>query len=636
MEKLTENYFESGSILYADELNTIISKINALIDDRPEYDDSTIRDQLQRVEDAISDLSDTADTEHDRLTEVIEGIDETIRQKFDDMLEDSEFLDELREGIQSGSNFGDQDVDQYLQQIGIITRQNDQVSYAWSSLQQDVDTLSASVNNLVNQGVDQEAIQSAITAAVQDAVAGIDISTMYARKEAESIIEWMYSALKQQTAADKTFNQIVSAGKSGFSSAISEIRTYVEKLKNGDYVSTASLESSVDSAIAGLKASATSNTAKTEIFNKISKNSTDISGIVTSLTGDTSNATIATKIGTWKSGIVSTATLNSATASLVAKNDLTSAYVIATINGTNPANASSSITLSANKINIDGLITKIKAKDAFVTNATMNSTITNTLTAGTATIKGAIQATSFKVMNGSQTTIMFTTMSNSYRGSGYENLNNSGISNGEPIGIVYANGSPKYFFDFAPLAKGTFSATDTVPYSITTGGSSNTVNIQRSDKTLYYVTDSNDTNYHKYITTPRANGELANASNLYEVGTTGSTVVQTSGGYAMTTITIYRQFSITNGVKSYTGNIYIVEGMPGYGTNKTSYKVNSSISTVYSSSLSTQTPWSSTSFNVHCCYAASGTTTTVQFAYVMSVNSGQNISLTDYNWANNY
>lgn len=44
MEKLTENYFESGSILYADELNTIISKINALIDDRPEYDDSTIRD----------------------------------------------------------------------------------------------------------------------------------------------------------------------------------------------------------------------------------------------------------------------------------------------------------------------------------------------------------------------------------------------------------------------------------------------------------------------------------------------------------------------------------------------------------------------------------------------------------------
>jgi hypothetical protein len=50
------------------------------------------------------------------------------------MLQDSEFLDELKEGIQSASNFGDSDVDQYLQQLGIISRSGNTVSYGWSTI----------------------------------------------------------------------------------------------------------------------------------------------------------------------------------------------------------------------------------------------------------------------------------------------------------------------------------------------------------------------------------------------------------------------------------------------------------------------------------------------------------------------
>lgn len=115
MEKLTQNYFVSGNVLYASELNQLIGKINELIDGSSSFDDSEIQRQLNLLNAAIN-------TEKTRLDGVITDIDNTIQGRINAMLQDSEFLDELKEGIQSSSNFGQQDVDSYLQQIGIITR----------------------------------------------------------------------------------------------------------------------------------------------------------------------------------------------------------------------------------------------------------------------------------------------------------------------------------------------------------------------------------------------------------------------------------------------------------------------------------------------------------------------------------
>lgn len=199
------------------------------------------------------------------------------------------------------------------------------------------------------------------------------MSAIYARKQAETVIEWLYSGLKGQANDTTTFADLVSAGKNSLHQAIADIHTYVEKLKSGDYVATASLEASVDSAIAGLKASASSNTAKTEIFNKISQNSTDIAAIVSSITNDNSQTTIANKIGNWRSGLITQANLDSAIASLlatngtytagimteaefnaaktslVAKNEYDAATIVAMIN-----NAGSLVEINADKINLNG------------------------------------------------------------------------------------------------------------------------------------------------------------------------------------------------------------------------------------------------------------------------------------------
>lgn len=422
MDKLTENYFESGNILYADDLNIIISKINNIIDNNTAYNDSEIRQLIASLNESIQSLNETANSEKDRLDSVIDDINSTVEDKVNEMLQDKDFLDELKESIQSASNFGDDDVDSYLQQIGIINRDGNNISYGWSSMQQDVDSIRQSVNNLIDNGIDTEAIQSQINQYVDDAIANLDISTMYARKDAESIIEWMYSALKQSSSADKTFTQIASAGKNELSSAISELRTYVEKLKNGDYVATASLEASVDNAIAGLKASATSNSAKTEIFNKIDKNSEDIAGIVTSLTDNSSSASISTKIGNWKAGLITESYVNTAVsngtsglastgyvnqsvsnatsglasadyvdnkvsgavAGLMAANDFTAAAIVARVN-----NAGSDVKISADHINISGLDLTLDASKVYINGETLAS--------GNATIEGNIKAKSLEL-----------------------------------------------------------------------------------------------------------------------------------------------------------------------------------------------------------------------------------------------
>lgn len=325
-----------------------------------QYDDTELRGLIDALDRELDGLSDTADDEKDRLDGVIKDLDQNIQNKIEGLFDDATWIQNNWPAGQTGStsNFGQSDVEAYLQQIGVwTTDDNGNTITQWSKIAQDVNSLTTTVAGLQVQAGDTSAItalQSSLEQYVdtQIGTATNNLSTTYARKSAEDVLEWMYSALKQQSSADKTFNELVSAGKSGLSSAISEVRTYVEKLKNGDYIATSSIESKVDDAIAGLKNSASSNNAKTEIFNKISQNSDDISGIVTSITGDSGSAAIGTKISNWKAGLITTvnASTKAAEAGLAVANDVTAAGIVAKINGSDD----SAVYINADKIKIDG------------------------------------------------------------------------------------------------------------------------------------------------------------------------------------------------------------------------------------------------------------------------------------------
>lgn len=342
----------------------------------PAYDDTALQSQIDALDEAIDAVNKTANSEKARLDGLIDDLDDEISGRIDVMFKDAQWVQEhIPNRPASESNFGESDVEAYLQRIGVWEENDAHTAQLtkWSKLAQTVNTLSGSVNQLLTQGIDEQALQAQIELKINDGIANLDLSTIYARKQAETVIEWLYSGLKGQANDTTTFADLVSAGKNSLHQAIADIHTYVEKLKSGDYVATASLEASVDSAIAGLKASASSNTAKTEIFNKISQNSTDIAAIVSSITNDNSQTTIANKIGTWRSGLITKANLDSAIASLlatngtytagimteaefnsaktqlVAKNEYDAATIVAMIN-----NAGSLVSISADKIDLTG------------------------------------------------------------------------------------------------------------------------------------------------------------------------------------------------------------------------------------------------------------------------------------------
>ena len=254
------------------------------------------------------------------------------------------------------------------------------------------------------------------------------------------------------------------------------------------------------------------------------------------------------------------------------------ASIIAAITDNNGV-LNSSIGLSADSIVLDGqtFATAIDTKILNAVNANFGS-----LTSGNGTFRGNVEATSFKVMDGNDPSIVFTTMSDTYRGTGYENLDASGIANGEPIGLVYSGGTPKYFFDFAPVKAENFSAIDQLFYRISGASQNGKVNIQIGD-VYFYVTSSGE-NQHKYIKTPNTNGTLVTTqSSLYERGQNSYAALtnRASGGHTLVSnLILYKEVTFTNGVKSYTGNAFLIAS-PLTGNNLTSYTPYGSTDTVY-------------------------------------------------------
>ena len=282
---------------------------------------------------------------------------------------------------------------------------------------------------------------------------------------------------------------------------------------------------------------------------------------------------------------------------------------------------------------------------------TVNGVTTTNLTncpfyvtnAGVAHVEGYVDATSFRVIDNGAPSVVFTTMRDDYRGVGFENLNSSGIANGEPIGIVYSGGAPKYFFSFTRL--GSFSANPELTYNITSGTTAGKINIQPGS-TVYYVTDSSDTNYQKYITSPVSNGTLAdttsNASAKYERRAFTFSAFDYNSTM-ITNVSVYRQIVFDSGVKKYTGYGFLVVGNTT-GTDLTTYKISQNTTSI---NVSSYQGFASSSYTVHYLETSNsdaisfGTTQSDSMVGIVESQGANIINVTDrnvftYNWSNNW
>jgi len=99
----------------------------------------------------------------------------------------------------------------------------------WSNYRQNYNNIMTTVT-AITEGEDfTKFLQSAITQGISEGAITINLDTVYANKdEVDDVITWLYSGLKNQSSADKSFNDLVSAARSGDSTGITELRTLIK------------------------------------------------------------------------------------------------------------------------------------------------------------------------------------------------------------------------------------------------------------------------------------------------------------------------------------------------------------------------------------------------------------------------
>ena len=296
------------------------------------HGNSWISDELTTVRENILDsiarlnrFYDTlTDTMH-RLDHEIETRDENIQTKVEQLMDEAEWLQEhFPQGVTQWDSRWDSDIEAYLSLVGYWTTDaNNNKITQWSKLQQQADSISSSVSSLKDQGNLTEALTASIQQLITGRIAQLELGTTYAKitktNDIEKVIEWLYSGFKSQASSDLTFAEMSSMAKNDFVSAISDIRTQVQKVANGDFVAQTELASKVGDTIAAMLLQSSSDNALAGMsarLNTVEQNtgtlSQNVASLVLGVTGSNSTADLATVVANKLAGFTTSADIASA------------------------------------------------------------------------------------------------------------------------------------------------------------------------------------------------------------------------------------------------------------------------------------------------------------------------------------
>lgn len=296
-----------------------LNNLDNLIDQSIQGIQSDITEANQR----ISSLNDSISTVNSNLNTAISNRDAAIQTKVENLFDNAEWLSEnFPQGQTDWDSRWDSDLESYLLTVGYwdVDEQTGEKTTKWSQLQSSVDSISSSVNDLKTNGNLTQAMTSSIESLISNDIASLSLGTTYATiasvDDVEKIVEWFYSGITSSSQADKTVAQMSAMSKNDFIAAISDIRTQVDKVANGDFVAQTEISSKVGDTIANMLLQSSSDNALAALSAKANANSDNISALVLGMTGSTSTANLATSVSTaltnLTSGFATTSDVNSA------------------------------------------------------------------------------------------------------------------------------------------------------------------------------------------------------------------------------------------------------------------------------------------------------------------------------------
>lgn len=365
------------------------------------YNDTELRGLISdvdgKIDNSVETLTGLIDGVNDDLDNINNWSESDIRSSINTMMSEANWINNFisTNNIQTGTPFTVTDVDNRLKTVGVL---NNDGTLGWSTLQQNYNTISGTVNSLSTRvsdletgGVDEEALQARLEGYIDDEIAGLNLDTTYARLD-DSAITWLRSGFNAQTSPQLTFSQMYSAATKDWSgditTATAGVKTEIESELDG-YVATAELATRVENAgfakTSGVVAKSDLDSSVAALFSSTSstKNALDnfSAGFVTSSDLQSAQATMVASSelngriedyltssqntsGKWAAGVnasVSTANTNASNAVSTANSANTAVSTLFATNGAGTAAISSyvtdwwsGVTISGDKVDLTG------------------------------------------------------------------------------------------------------------------------------------------------------------------------------------------------------------------------------------------------------------------------------------------
>lgn len=413
--KLDQGEISERTIVFADAQKSIykggkkyggtsLQEFHDLIDTL--YDDSWISDEITNIKADIIQAVARMDQFNTLVTNIgntldqeIEDRDANIQNKVEQLMIDAQWLqDNFPQGVTQWDSGWNQDIEAYLQTVGYWTTDgNNQKVTQWSKLQQRINSVESSVNSLTVNGNLTQTLTTSIQQLINGKIASLQLGTTYASTEkvdnVEKLLAWMYSGLESSASEETTFSEMSSMAKNNFISAISDIRTQVSKVANGDFVAQTELASKVGDTIAAMLLQSSSDNALAGMsarLDTVEQNtgtlSQNVASLILGVTGSSSTADLATVVANKLAGFTTSADIASA------KSEIYSAIGAKDTNNNFISIASLKTLVDYHTSQISGLASTADVSAGFVAKTDLDSAVAALVAQSGSSVKANVEA----------------------------------------------------------------------------------------------------------------------------------------------------------------------------------------------------------------------------------------------------
>ena len=232
------------------------------------------------IQTIINNVRNQIDDEINRIESNIEILNSEIQEKSQQMVSEIDWIKEtFPNGSGSQSNFGLQDVKEYLQTIALWEESDNTTKVKWSTIKQSVDRISAEVNQIKQSGIDYEALLGEFYSYITgEETITTGMQSTWSRflglgEDNIQLLEWMASGVKTQANSKESIAELFASAKNNDSEAYAGLETRVSNIE-GSYVASSNLstmvKNEVSTSISGLFTENSTNKAVARLYARLS------------------------------------------------------------------------------------------------------------------------------------------------------------------------------------------------------------------------------------------------------------------------------------------------------------------------------------------------------------------------------